>query len=259
MKRKLWFIEILVICSMFFVISCEGPEGPAGPKGDTEVWVRAQVGPLYYWADIPQAQVLIENCPVIPTVTINGDAVTYIAGADIGEGSAAASNLVFYLADYTIDPGEDVDLEITYEDDGTPKSITGSVIMPGETDFLNVSDTLFMDWQEDLSLTWGTSENAAGYRFTFSLWLILTNETSNESYSLTIDSVLTDTSITIPAESIYPDTTGILGIDFGYSYAAIKVLDGPITAGEPANITGDACGYFYAYRFGDRVDIILNY
>ncbi|MBC8277293.1 MAG: hypothetical protein H8E46_03615 [FCB group bacterium] len=258
MKRKLWFIEIAVVISLMTLLSCEGPEGPAGPKGDTEVWVRAQVGPIYYWADIPQVQVLVENCPVIPTVTINGDAVSYVPGAGIGEISASASNLVFWLDYYYIDPGENVVLEINYEDDGEPKSINSSVIMPGETEFLNVSDTLFMEWQDDLALTWATGENASGYRFRAFYLFDLETATSTESYSLTIDSVLTDTSIVIPAGTVYPDTTGMIGISLWHGSAAIKALDGPIAAGEPANITGDASGYFYSYNFGDYVEIVLN-
>ena len=249
------FIYIIILLPILF-ISCEGPEGPAGPQGGTQIWVTAEVGPEWWtWGN--DARVLVENCPVIPSVKINDIPLVYLPGTYVGEVELSPGNLLFEYSNFNISPGENASLLIEFTDEaGENRAITGSVVTPGEFQLIEADTTIELVWREDLTFTWSSAENASGYLVHFYRsvhYFDLNNESISFSYSF--DNIVSDTTITFPAEVLNPDTSDIYNLYDCSGSFYITSFNGPSGANEASNIAGDGQGYFYSYSFGGRVYI----
>ena len=258
MIRKIRFIEIVLVISALILFSCEGPEGPAGPAGDTQIWVSADIGCKNYWNIVPESTVLIENCPVIPEVSINGTDLFYQPGAGNGEAFIGAGNLRFSHDDFDIQPGGEAVLEISFQDEeGDNKTITGEIALPGDFEITDPADTaITLIWGEDFTLTWNEAQNAAGYKVDFYRSVHYTDNLGqdasfNYSYYANTDS----TSITFPAHLLNPDPSVVSGIVYSSGRFNVTAFSGPVESGEGGNISGDGQGFFYGYTFGGRIEI----
>ena len=257
MKQKHINLALAVILMALVLTSCEGPEGPAGPQGGTQIWVTAEVGPEW-WAVGNGARVTIENCPVIPSVNINGIPLTYMPGTNVGEVSLSPGNLLFECSNFNIQPGENASLLIEYEDlNGETRTITGDVVTPGQFQIIEPADTTIeLVWGEDLSFTWSSAQDASGYLVHFYRsvqYFDLNNELN--SFSYTFDNIVSDTTITFPAEILNPDSSDIYNLNNCFGSFYITAFNGPSGINEASNIAGDRRGYFYSYSLGGRVYI----
>ena len=253
MKRKLWFIEIAAVILFLTFLSCEGPEGPAGPAGDTQIWVSADIGCKYSWSSVPYATVLIENCPVIPAVSINGTALYYQPGSGNGEVYVGAGNLKFDYDDFDIQPGESAVLEIGFQDDeGVEKSITGEIMLPGDFEITEPADTsITLVWGEDFTFAWTEAQDADGYKVDFYRYLSYTDNLGQDaSFNYNHYTNTTSTSITYPASALNPDPSAVTSVFYSSGRFSVIAFSGPAESGAGGNITGDGQGFFYGYTYG---------
>ena len=251
-------VLFLIIIISTIMISCEGPEGPAGPLGDTQIWVTAEIGHIYYWNYDQSATVVVENCPVIPTVKINDTFLNHIPDSWTGGDYSGIGNLTFDIDSLNLQFGDSASLLIEYEDEtGANRSITGEIALPGEFHIIDPPDTsINIIWGEDLTFTWSASEYASGYRVFFDRnvsYIAPSGEPVNFNYN--VNTVITDTSITFPDQDINPDTSIIGYVNYTGGSFRVTAFNGPADADDELNIEGDGQGYFYGYTFGGWIFI----
>ena len=251
-------IVLLIFPASVIMFSCEGPQGPAGPIGDMQIWVTAEIGRIDYWDADHSAAVIIENCPVIPTVKINDTFLNHIPDSWTGGDYSGIGNLTFEVDSLNMQFGDSAALSIEFIDEGgVERNISGSAILPGEFHIIEPPDSsIDLVWGEDLTFIWSNSEHASGYRVDFSRnvsYITPGGEPVNFNYY--VNTVISDTSITFPAQFLNPDSSLIGYVNSTGGTFRVSAFNGPADTGEQLNLEGDGQGYFYGYTFGGRIFI----
>jgi len=231
---------------MLFISGCEGPQGPAGPAGSQPLWIEGYIQISNQALPKGSAYLTVLNCPVIPSVKINDLSIPYN-----GHG--------FYTYDLLIAPGQPAELTVIYTKPDNSQGFAGaSISMPGmfEITSHNPDSTLFLPKGADLVVAWSASEHASAYDIYCSVSYRYGdfNDSTRSGY-FSFDTLMSETSITIPARRIFPDIAEIDTLKRGSGSLYIDAKNGPIYEGDAENVSGDGNGYFIGRTRCDRLYI----
>jgi hypothetical protein len=242
---------ILFCCFCLVAISIPGCEGPAGPKGSAGQPKFSVYGYVEFTADtLPtQAQVIVSNLSSIPTVKLNQSLITF--RSLYGEGSYYWDTL------RTITKGNEVQLTVSGD-----QGVAGAVVRVPQQFRIqspNPDSTFILLPYSNFTSSWNASGFSNYYYAYFYLnysYLPSGGGTSKYFY-FQVDTILSATSITIPASRLFPaDIDSIIG---SYGYFSIGAVNGPrLEVGEQGNVTGDGIGFFFGKSYGGNVEISLQ-
>ncbi|MGB5530790.1 MAG: hypothetical protein WBQ32_12555 [Ignavibacteriaceae bacterium] len=241
---------ILFCCSCLIAINfmgCEGPAGPTGPVGRSEYSVFGQVSftsdtlPTYTY-------VVVSNISSIPTVKLNQDLSKF-------------SNFGYQGASYwdtlrTITEGDEVQLTIS----GNQGIASAVVRIPQKFTIQSPDpDSLFiLSPHSNFTVSW-TASNFTDYYDTY-FYLYYTyvpiGGGGSKYFEFYVDTILSTTSITIPASRLFPADFDSLSSGYSYGRFEIIAINGPRPeVGAQGNVTGDGFGFFFGRSDGGDIDI----
>ena len=248
MKKGILFCCFCFVA--FHISGCEGPAGPVGPAGQIKYSVFGQVE---FTADtLPtNAQVIVSNISSIPTVKLNQ--------SDLRFRSLYSSGSYYWDTLRTITKGDEVQLNVK-SDQG---EAVATVRIPQQFRIQSPNpDSIFILLpHSNFTVSWnasGLSDYYYAYFYLFYSYAPIGGGTSKQ-FSIEIDTILSTTSITFPADILFPaDFDSLMG-SWYYGYFSIQAFNGPrLEVGERGNITGDGMGFFFGKSYGGSINIRLR-
>ena len=248
MKKGILFCCFCFVA--FHISGCEGPACPVGPAGQIKYSVFGQVE---FTADtLPtNAQVIVSNISSIPTVKLNQ--------SDLRFRSLYSSGSYYWDTLRTITKGDEVQLNVK-SDQG---EAVATVRIPQQFRIQSPNpDSIFILLpHSNFTVSWnasGLSDYYYAYFYLFYSYAPIGGGTSKQ-FSIEIDTILSTTSITFPADILFPaDFDSLMG-SWYYGYFSIQAFNGPrLEVGERGNITGDGMGFFFGKSYGGSINIRLR-
>jgi len=245
---------ILFCCFCLVAISIPGCEGPAGPTGSAGQPKFSVFGEVEFTADtLPtNARVIVSNLSSIPTVKLNQSFIKF--RSLYSEGSYYWDTL------RTITKGDEVQLTVSGD-----QGVAGAVVrIPQQFRIQSPNpDSIFiLPPHSNFTASWTASGFSDYYNAYFNLWYsyIPIGGGSSKYFEIEVDTILSTTSITIPAARLFPADFDSLEIwSNGYGYFQIEAFNGPrIEVGARGNVTGDGMGFFFGKSDGGYINIRLR-
>jgi hypothetical protein len=242
-----YFSGIGLFIVMILILSgCEGPQGPTGPAGTQPLWIEGYI--VIPDQALPEGSVYttVLNCPVIPSVRVNDLLVAFS-----GHG--------FHTYDFPIEPGQPVELAITYIKPDNSQGFAGaSIVLPGRFEITshNPDSSVSLPKDSSLVVAWSASEHATSYKIYCSISYRYGDFADSIRYEyFSIDTLISETSLTIPAERIFPNFAEMDTLEHGSGSLNIYAISGPVHEGNAGNVMGDGTGFFNGWTYGDELDI----
>lgn len=232
---------LIVIC----IWGCEGPTGPVGPAGKTDFSV---FGMVEFISDtLPtRTNLIVSNIASIPSVKLNQDFIKFRNLHNDGS--------YYWDTLRTITQGDEVQLTVS-GDQGTAGTV---VRIPQQFRIQSPDpDSIFILLpHNNFIASWAVSNFADYYNayFYLSYRYFPIGGVTSKYFQLEVDTMLTNTSISIPAAKLFPaDIDSIIG---GYGGFHIEAVNGPrLEVGAKGNVTGDGIGFFFGKSDGGFIDI----
>ncbi len=193
---------------------------------------------------------------LVPVVLINNDTL---------EVYSYRRDEYTYLSEFrgnlSLDPGDECKLFV-YHDEG---EASATITLPGDFEIISPEEDSTLHQNEDLTVSWSTSEGAERYKLDIRLNYHYV-DTSGESNIFSIDTVFYSVdSLIIPKERIFPSVVD--SVEYGYGHIFVYSESGPwIGHTSEGNISGEGVGYFVAYNqiperidFGIGIPLIVGY
>jgi hypothetical protein len=241
---------ILFCCFCLVAISIPGCEGPAGPAGSAGQPKFSVFGEVEFTADtLPTyASLFVSNISSIPTVKLNQDFIEFR--------NFYSGRSYYWDTLRTITEGDEVQLTISNQSEASatvriPQQFRIQSPDPDSTFILLPHSHFTSSWTAS-----GFSDYYYAYFYLNYSYLPSGGGTSKYFY-FEMDTILSATSITIPASKLFPaDIDSIIG---SYGYFNIGAVNGPrLEVGEQGNITGDGIGFFFGKSYGGDINISLG-
>lgn len=243
--------KVILFCFSCFVIinitGCEGPAGPAGPVAQPDYSIFGQASftsdtlPTYTY-------VVISNISSIPTVKLNQDLLTF---SNFGYQGAA-----YWDTLRTIAEGDEVQLTVS----GNQGIASAEVRIPQKFTIQSPNpDSLFILLpHSNFTVSWTASNFTDYYDTYFQLYYsyVPIGGGGSKYFEFYVDTILSTTSMTIPAARLFP--TDFDSLTSGYSYGRFEIaaINGPRPEiGAQGNVTGDGIGFFFGKSYGGEIDI----
>ena len=252
---------LVFFMSVMILIGCQGPEGPLGPQGEegpqgpegeegpTLINVLATLSGPQPPANTDYAiQVKIYNFPTIPCVTLNDILLPNKMG-----------KFWFINSFAQFAPGDSASLVIDYTMlDGIEGTARAQAVLPEQFELTShdTSAVAPINWGFDFPVTWTTSEWTDFYKIDFHLGIEYDDTLGTRNFlEYYLDSLVTDTVITIPTSQIFPprEEVDTLYVNEGYFY--IDAYNGPGFPGDEGNVAGDGFGFFFGCTYGPKLEI----
>ncbi len=230
-------------------MGCEGPAGPEGPSGQAEYSVFGEVAfssdtlPIYTY-------VVISNISSIPTVKLNQDLIKF--------NNLYTSGAGYWDTLRTITEGDEVQLTVSGN-----QGIAGAVVRIPQRFTIqspNPDSIFILPPHSNFTASWTASGFSDYYDAHFALYYTYVPIGGVSKYfEFYVDTILTTTSITIPAARLFPADFDSLISGYSYGYFRIEAINGPrLEIGEQGNVTGDGFGFFFGISDGGNIDIEKN-
>ncbi|HMA76364.1 MAG TPA: hypothetical protein VKO43_03545 [Candidatus Krumholzibacteriaceae bacterium] len=247
---------LLVIAVFSLLISgagCEGDQGPAGPAGPAKLSIVGTVTPEWDGDIVDELYVSlgVSNAPSIPIVKVNNSGIPlYDSWIEYGGRIGYQGNL------YSETGFEEASLEVTYTKlNGNEGVATSTILLPEET--VADDDDIQIYPGNDVEASWSSSDNADAYWVQVDFYVRYYDAASVlHRKDLEFDTVLTDTTITIPSEDFMPASYASIYSSDGTFY--IYPVTGPWMPGVSNNIEGDGIGVFIGMADYEYVDVDIN-
>jgi hypothetical protein len=246
MKKGILFCCLCFVA--FYISGCEGPSGPAGPAGQIKFSVFGQVEfssdtlPTY-------ANVIVQNISSIPTVKLNQ--------SDLRFRYLYGSGSYYWDTLRTITEGDEVQLNVK-NDQG---KAVATVRIPQQFRIQSPDpDSIFiLPPHSNFAASW-TASGFSDYYYAYfylSYSYFPIGGGSSKYFYIEADTILSTTSITIPATRLFPADYDSLR--WSYGYFSITAYNGPqIEVGARGNVTGDGIGFFFGKSDGGYVEISMQ-
>jgi hypothetical protein len=245
MKKGILFCCFCFVA--FHISGCEGPAGPVGPAAQNKYSVFGQVE---FTADtLPtNAQVIVSNISSIPTVKLNQ--------SDLRFRSVYSSGSNYWDTLRTITQGDEVQLTIS----GNQGEAGATVRIPRQFRIQSPDpDSIFILLpHSNFSASWTTSGFSDYYYAYFYLYYSYVPTGGGYKYfSFDIDTILSTTSILIPADKLFPpDFDSLTSNWYNEGALNIEAVNGPRPeVGAQGNVTGGGIGFFFGKSDGGYLDI----
>lgn len=252
MKRKNKLVFLLTAAALIAITGCSGEDGavgPQGPAGEVEPFVnglvvRSNYEDYYQQEEIIDLQVLVSvnNVSTVPSVYVNDEEIP----ASL-EGMVYSAGYSFWGGLF-LDMGDSATLAVNYSEGGENMTAGAAVAVPDTFDLLSSPGDplpLIISPAGSLDVEWESAAGAEKY------WLVIDYDGSyidNSGNEIDFDrSMITsvrDTTFTLYGSDIFPDRDDI---DYYTGFGGniyIYAVDGPISPGDEANVSGDAAGTF---------------
>ncbi len=269
MRRYLFriFIVAIMIFGLGIIYGCEGDQGPIGPQGPI-----GSIGPQ---GDPGEVVPYITGTISAPRHTVNWDEVYGSADIYVVKSPSLAAvtvnslpidlnlqypdgKLNYHSESLNITGGNNATVRVNYtKTDQTDAIAQGVVTVPG--DFAVTGDSLNVGLADTVHMDWSPATGADGYFVMMRVFIayVDTND-SNHGLTFEMDTVVTDTTFSQPANVFFPDTTALAGYISYDAQMDISAVSGPLYAGDMGNITGDGYGFIYGWNDGPDVTLDLN-
>lgn len=249
--------EILFCCFYLAIISisgCEGPTGPVGPAGSAGQLKFSVFGEVEFTADtLPTyTGLIVSNISSIPTVKLNQNLIKF---RNLYSGGSH-----YWDTLRTITEGDEVQLTVS-GDQGVANAV---VRVPQQFRIQSPNpDSLFiLPPYNNFSASW----TASGFSDYYNAYFYLNYEYvpigggTSKYFDFQLDTILSTTSITIPAVRLFPaDYDSLAYSSYSYGYFYITAFNGPrLETGAQGNVTGDGIGFFLGMSDGGHVDIQIQ-
>jgi len=254
-KTNLW----LLIAILIAIMGCRGEQGPQGPPapesppicvfgfvyGPTGSDTTSSVGINVY---------LKEFLPEIPLTKIND--------IEIPAGCFGGNSFCYSEYDLAVNPGDSANLTIGFTKvDGSPGTVWAKGVLPGKfaiTSHDTASEDTIMKG-DSVTVTWAPSSGASYYFIDFYFYYHYIDTSGNdESFSYSMDTTLTDTSITFPASMLFPNLAEIDSVRYGYGHFDIEAIHGPVLeGGSEGNVSGDGLGFYLLETEGGDLQLTV--
>jgi hypothetical protein len=239
MQKTITLISILAaILSFALICGCE--KGPTTISyGETAIFaelIRSEHGDGIIQNLI---NVSVGGTRLVPIASINNDTLELY--------SYRRDENAYFISRFrenvSVNPGDECQL-IVYHNEG---KASATIALPGDFEITSPGENDTLNPNEDLSVSWSTSEGAERYKLTINLYYHYT-DTSGASNSYRFDTTFyTTSSCTIPKERIFPPEVG--SVVYGSGNISIYSESGPrIGHTTEGNIYGEGVGYFIAYN-----------
>jgi hypothetical protein len=241
----------ILFCSFYLVIisilGCEDSEGPEGHSGQMKYSV---FGEVEFISDaLPtNASIYVSNISSIPTVKLNQDSITFMY---LGVQSSS-----YWDTLRTITEGDEVQLTII----GNQGEAGATVRIPRQFRIQSPDpDSIFILLpHSNFSASW-TSSGFSNYYYAY-FYLNYSYVPTGGGYkyfSFDIDTILSTTSISIPAAKLFPPDFDSLTSNWSNGGAFnVEAVNGPKPeVGAEGNVTGDGIGFFFGRSDGGYIEI----
>jgi hypothetical protein len=261
MRTRVLLILFLIaaFALIFSGAGCEGEQGPAGPAGSSGQSVISVVGVVNVgWsgeiATNLSTTVSITNAPSIPEVKVNNK--TFPVD---GEWLWYGGRVAYYGSLYSADGYDQANLEINYTKlNGRAGSATSTISLP---QYVTADDDdIQLPPYNPAEASWSTSDGADAYYvdvYFYNTW-VDNDSFYTHTWYVDFDTVLTDTSLTIPEEDLFPDAGDVSSINSFDGTFYIYPVSGPWMPGVRNNIKGDGIGVFIATPGYEYIDVDLS-
>ncbi len=253
-RKVLVAIGISITLPTWFM-GCTGPEGPTGPPGPSVCFVHGFVRGPTVWTSSSLAYVTVMNTPTIPSVELNDIPVTFL-----GIGLSPAFEFLDF--DFPISPGDPAILRVSYvKDDGSPAAAHANIRLPGEFEIVShdTSEVVSVPVGSGLTIQWSSSDGADVYWVLLESWYDYIDTTGNrQEYSCTVDTVVTDTSMTFLSSRIFPNADEIDEVTDSGGWIDLYGVSGPFEEGDKGNVVGDGIGFFCGVTFGGSIALAVE-
>ena len=245
---------IVFCCSCLIAINFAGCEGPAGPAGPTSQIEFSVFGMVEFTSDtLPTyAQVIVSNISSIPTVKLNQDNIKFRSFYNTG--TSFWDNL------RTITEGDEV--QLTISDNQEVANAVVRIPQQFRIQSPNPDSIFILPPHSDFTASWTASGFSDYYDADFYLnyeYAPIGGGTS-KYFSFQLDTILSTTSITIPAARLFPAEYDSLAYwSYSYGYLSIEAVNGPrLEVGARGNVTGDGFGFFFGMSNGGYLEMRIQ-
>jgi len=256
MKTRISSILALMAVFSLLFLGAGCKEGPAGPAGSSPAVVSIVGAVEAYWngsiVEELEVAVGITNSPSMPRVKVNEMTVPMYDSWILYGGRTGFEGYIYSDTGF-----EEATLEVNYTKlNGQAGVATATVTLPEEID--PVADINIFPYN-DVDLEWTTSNGADAFWvnvYGYSRWLDASSVTHYKYFEF--DTVLTDTTLHIPSEVIFPDPAVATSVNYYYHRNYIYPVSGPWLPGATTNIEGDGIGVFVATCNYEYVRVYLT-
>ncbi|MCP4582854.1 MAG: hypothetical protein GY839_14690 [candidate division Zixibacteria bacterium] len=246
LAKKIFISAILII-----LLSCGRDETIINNTivEEPNAYVIGEIGPRYDHYNVV-ISIMVTNTFTIPEVLVNDTPIDIYGYADLG--------IRYYENDFVIDEGDSLELVVSYaKQDGAEGFARAGLIYPGPFELIGFNedafDTIYVG--DDFNANWTSSEGSD--RYVLDGWFsYLYQDTLGQSHGVNyyIDTTILDTSLFLPASTIFPNEADITDILTGGAEFSVYGVSGPVNPGENSNISGDGSGFVYARNRTRLVD-----
>lgn len=259
------FVMSLALFAMIVFSGCEGdqgpegavgPQGPSGEAGPTEINIMAimEVSEDLKAYNMGEFAMSIYSAPSIPHVRLNNKDIMPDEVEMFDEGRLAYKEYFGLVRD------DSAFLDISYTKlDASPGAASSDISLP--TQFAVIDPVKFILVNEDPMAEWDMSQGADAY-WVYYYFSFGYDDTAGVFQAIEVagDTVMAvgDTSLSVPASSIFPplDEIGVIRSFIGYF--DLRAVTGPWFPGEVSNFGGDAYGVFVGSTGNKHVDVHLT-
>ncbi|RJP77520.1 MAG: hypothetical protein C4524_08190 [Candidatus Zixiibacteriota bacterium] len=242
----------LLFLGLLALTGCEGERGPQGPAGVLPVSVNGSLNNSYvfYPGGLPVGyqvlQLELSGMPTLPELYVNG--VAYPVTLDLTTGN-------FRLLEYLpATPGDMVRLEVNFPaEDGRSCCAWTDLILPDSFAlvFPGPDTAAALPLGADLEAAWEASAGADAYRLVVNSYCYYLDAQGQDIlFSYLLDTLISDTAITLPGSVIGPEPAGVDSILSSTIGVQVRALHGPWQSGDPGNVHGDGVGLIQAWTYG---------
>lgn len=242
---------ILFCCIFLAAISIPGCEGPAGPAGSAGQPKFSVYGNVEFTADtLPtNGLVIVSNLSSIPLVKLNQSELRFR--------SLYGSGSYYWDTLRTITQGDEVQLTVS-SDQGVAEAV---VLIPQQFRIQspNPDSIYILPPQSNFTASW-TASGLSDYYYAYfylNYSYVPIGGGSSKYFQIEVDTILSTTSITIPAARLFP--VDYDSIRWSSGYFSITAYNGPkFEVGARGNVTGDGIGFFFGRSYGGNINISLG-
>ncbi|RKZ31957.1 hypothetical protein DRQ33_06715 [bacterium] len=235
-----YLVSVFGVLFIMVSISCEGPagsQGEQGPPGPSMVYIDGYISANSLDDSIGYSEIYVSNVSSVPYIEINSIPYRYY--------------WTYFRAEFPeLSPGEDAIITMEAVNlNGDSVFPWASITVPGPLEFYGASenDTISLQLGLDNNFVWnpaGLPLDKQKYRFKLYLFLNFsdTTETGYIYQTLSIDTFLSDTTISISADWL-PDPELISSLNSSSGYVYVSAIAGATEPGDASNIHGNANGF----------------
>ena len=234
------FVLLCLTAGGCFLDGATGDRGPEGPVGRVPLLVNGMIEARDARYPDGYFSVDAQESGDVPSVRLNGVPIPYHA---VGQFGAATGNFVSFAPGLAAGDSARVDISYT-STTGTPGAARARFQLPGAFEMTRPApDSAIIAITRPLHVAWTAAHGSAGYEVDGYFDCVYTDPANNNrSLNLTLDTLVTADSVTIPAAAIFPDPDSIQTFSGGSGAITVYALVGPLHEGDPENVTGDGAG-----------------